>query len=429
MSSVDRTLPTTTLSHINTPPAETWNYLHVNDIALSVCVPRPAGDVYSRLPHTFTDIECGVGKDAVRWVESVAGDASFTEVKAGIKKSDPIVLIAHDTDHIDSGVLVREDATATVVILACDAVEEDETIASPSTLKATDSSNHDHNVSPTVEDDTRNTHAPHSDSATLVRIIAERGAQVTIIELVANRKPRTHLGGIGIVAADNACITLHQYAFGCGTCALGINTELLGTASRLTHTMRYLVDGMSTLDVNHVVRQRGRDTLAEVTSSGVLFDGATKTMRETIDLVRGAKGASGSELETVLLAGEHIINKTLPTILCDEEDVAGNHGASIGSIGSEQRAYLSARGLNDAEIDTLFVQALFDDAYLHANVDAARKTVLARAEDILALSSVEDIAAIANEVTGSLSSTTRADAPVASEEASSNDHASIYGEG
>ena len=78
----------------------------------------------------------------------------------------------------------------------------------------------------------------------------------------------------------------------------------------------------------------------------ILADSAKKTMRETIDLVHGAKDARGNEAETVLVTGDDVVNKTLPTILCDEEDVQGNHGATIGSIGPDQLNYLADRGLS-----------------------------------------------------------------------------------
>ena len=77
--------------------------------------------------------------------------------------------------------------------------------------------------------------------------------------------------------------------------------------------------------MNEVVRQRGRNTRSELGYNGVLEDAAKKSLRTTIDLVHGAKGAQGNEAETVLVLGDDVVvNKTLPTILCDEDDVAGN---------------------------------------------------------------------------------------------------------
>ncbi len=81
---------------------------------------------------------------------------------------------------------------------------------------------------------------------------------------------------------------------------------------------------------------RGTSTRAQLTESGVLNEAAKKTLRATIDLVRGAKDAQGNEIETVMILGDDVVNKTMPVIICDEDDVAGNHGATIGSVSPEQ---------------------------------------------------------------------------------------------
>lgn len=62
--------------------------------------------------------------------------------------------------------------------------------------------------------------------------------------------------------------------------------------------------------------------------------------------MHGCKGATGTERETVLLANKGVDNKTVPVILCDEDDVAGNHGATIGHVRDEQLFYLACRGLD-----------------------------------------------------------------------------------
>ena len=48
---------------------------------------------------------------------------------------------------------------------------------------------------------------------------------------------------------------------------------------------------------------RGTSTRALLTESGVLNEAAKKTLRATIDLVRGAKDAQGNEIETVMILG------------------------------------------------------------------------------------------------------------------------------
>ena len=96
----------------------------------------------------------------------------------------------------------------------------------------------------------------------------------------------------------------------------------------------------------------------------------------------------------MLVTGDDVVNKTLPVILCDEEDVAGNHGASIGAISPEQLSFLGARGLSEEAAEQLFARALFDDAVIHAGNDDACAAVLARAATVLGAEVARDIAEV-----------------------------------
>ncbi|MBR3234443.1 MAG: SufD family Fe-S cluster assembly protein [Atopobiaceae bacterium] len=348
----------TTLAHVNVPPAQTWNYLRTNDITFEVPTPHFVGDVYARLPQIFEQVECGIGPEAVTWITRAAGDARYIEVRAGEASKDPIYvdIDCADTQVHDTGVLVRSGAHATIVTCA-----------------------HGQNG--------------HT-SASLLRVVAEQDARVTIIEIVAAGAGQQHLDAVGIEASNGARIEMRQYALGGEKVALGLCCNLAGTSSRFTLDTRYLAADTDVLDVNHVVRQRGRHTRADIVTTGILADSARKTMRETIDLIHGAKFAEGSEIETVLVTGDNVVNKTLPVILCDEEDVAGNHGASIGSISPEQLDFLASRGLSEEQAEQLFARALFDDATIHAGTAKARAAVLERASLVLGADVAQDIAEV-----------------------------------
>ena len=346
---------TTTLAHVNVPPAQTWNYLRINDISLEVPVPHYVGDVYARLPQLFDRLECGVGDEATNWIWRAAGDARFVEVRAGEERGPIYVDIDAAVPEVcDTGVLVRAGASATIITCAHGA--------------ATDAT-----------------------SASLLRVVAERDARVTIVEIVACGEGQQHLDAVGIEAAEGARIEMRQYALGGSHVAMGLTCNLAGLGSRFALDSRYIGAGSDVLDINHVVRQRGRHTRADIVTTGILADSAHKTMRETIDLIHGAKYAEGSELETVLITGDDVINRTLPVILCDEEDVAGNHGASIGAVSPEQLGFLSSRGLSEHEAEQLFVRALFDDALIHAQTPEARIAVLDRATEVLGPQIAQDM--------------------------------------
>jgi Fe-S cluster assembly scaffold protein SufB len=225
-------------------------------------------------------------------------------------------------------------------------------------------------------------------SAALVRIIAEHDARVHVLEFVAADDEVQHIESVGITADARARVDVRQYFLGAGTTAAGLTCSLDGSSARFDLACRYLGREDERLDINHVVRMHGRNGRTNVTESGVLDGRSRKALRATIDLVHGSSGSEGTELENVLILSDDVTNKTMPVILCDEDDVAGNHGATIGSVGPEQIRYLADRGLTEAEAEALYVRALFDEALIAAPTADVRAVVLERAKAVLG----EDIA-------------------------------------
>lgn len=343
---------TLTLERVNTAPEQTWNRLNTNDITLSVPVRSRKGSVYFALPRLFDRVECGMGERARDWAVSQAADARYVEVPARTVREEPVVVsINADAGEVtDTGVIVREGAEATIVVAVTGG-------ADPA--------------------------AAHATSGSLLRVFAEAKSHVSIIEIIGVGEAQQHLDNVGISADANAHVEVSQFALGGGTVALGLACDLAGAHARIDLSCRYHVNGAQVLDVNHVVRQRGRMTRAEISESGVLEDAAKKSLRTTIDLIHGAKGAKGNEADTVFVLGDDVVNKTVPVILCDEDDVLGNHGATIGSVSPEQLVYIQNRGLSLKEAERLFVRALFEDAIMNAPEPASHAAALAQAERVL----------------------------------------------
>lgn len=111
------------------------------------------------------------------------------------------------------------------------------------------------------------------------------------------------------------------------------------------------------LDMNYVVLHKARQTKSRVLANGVLADKARKLFRGTIDFKQGAAGSEGEETEEVLMLGDEAVSKTIPLILCGEEDVQGNHGATIGEPDEEVLFYLAARGIGREEAIFLLASA------------------------------------------------------------------------
>ena len=349
------------INRANVPAAQTWNRLRANSLSVSVPNHADAGTVYLPLPRLFERIECGMGQEVTDYVESQAFKSDFYNVPAHTKREEPIVVAvsAAQNQCANTGIIVREGAEATVVIAAFagDASDVDDAAAG---------SDANDDVLPT--------------SAALTRIVVETGAKLHLIEMLGVNEGQQHLESVGLEIHQDAAVDVKQYALGGSTIGLGLTANLVGARARLDLNNRYHATHEETLDINHLVRMRGTSTRAQLTESGVLNEAAKKTLRATIDLVRGAKDAQGNEIETVMILGDDVVNKTMPVILCDEDDVAGNHGATIGSVSPEQLDYLAARGLSRQAAEQLFVRALFEDAIINAPEEISHRVAVERCE-------------------------------------------------
>lgn len=335
---------TTVLNHVNVPPAQTWNYLKINELSLEVPAVPSTSPAWA--PEPLLDgIEMGAGDEASTWVRNAASERAVAIVPAA---TEGRVVVEQDGSRrgIVQDVIVEDGASAQVVVVAT------------------------------------GTHA----HGTHLRVHVGRGAHAEVSLFVAIDNAATYIDTSGYTLQDGASLEIRHHVLTCGTTALGTCIGCDGTSSTASLVCRNLVGSDQLLDMNYLVRQRGRLSHSVIDVSGVLGEGGSKNLCDTIDLIHGCKGASGLENETVLLAGEHVVNKSLPTILCDEDDVAGNHGATIGSIAPEQLEYLAERGLTPSEVTELFQRSVIEDALTHAHAlscEPAVAAALAAAEGVL----------------------------------------------
>lgn len=353
-----------TLTGVGLTPAQTWNWLKTNDTTLVVPEP-PAADPMAEVPAAARRITCGAGAEATQWLDASATarrtivvPADTTGERISVKVDTSLGSVAQ------TSVFVRPGAEAFVDVVAADGLG-----AAP---KARDERAHaEDNEAAAREGDAP---AKHDDapvtSGHALRIHAEQGSHVHVTLLVAATAGKQYLDSLGIVADDRAEVAVRQYVIGAATTALGSTIDLAGDRSRLDLSLRYLAGAGEKLDLAYTVPVRGIKARANLDMTGVLSDDAKKALRATIDLVNGCKGAKASEQETVLVCGDDVVNKTLPTILCDEDDVEGSHGAAIGTVSPEQLAYLSDRGLTEDEAEGLFRRAIVDDAAITLPGDA-----------------------------------------------------------
>lgn len=346
-----------TLENVNAMPAPTWHRLRMNDTTVhlpagltptsEVTVETSEGvrgtkGAFHTSANTHETLATGMGSAAYAWMRTIA--------------EEPLVFATAPKQTAAATVrLCGIDGAANIA--AIDVVAEE-----GSTLDLVVSLD-----SPT---------AGSGVVGTSLRIYVGAAACVNLTVTQTLDDTWIALDDTGVFLEADARLNVRSTVLGSSRSYVGFAGDLSGAASNVTMDTRYVGHGTQALDFNYVLRHYGTKTTCALNANGVLTGESEKTLRGTIDFVRGCKGASGQEAETVLLADERASNRTIPVILCDEDDVAGNHGATIGHVQPEQLFYLACRGLSPEAAEQLFTRATLEEAVLSAPDETTRASIV-----------------------------------------------------
>ena len=320
---------------INPLPAKTWNRLKMNDTDLKENVITEQGNMAVAKPESVTavteqnpdilSIQTGMGKEMDHFVEAGNAEMQIFTTKAGLKEAEPLRL---DFDYEDKnrvvnriGIHLLPDSELTVIM----------DFTSGETSEGT--------------------------AAVQTKVYAEENAVLHLVQVQHPGENFRILNDFGAKCEKKAEIKTVQLVLGGKDTYLGNYTVLEGEQSHLESDIGYLAGGDGRVDMNLVALHTGKKTESRMDASGVLKEHATKIFRGTIDFRKGCAGSVGNEKEEVLLLDDTIVNQTIPLILCEEEDVEGNHGASIGKIDEELLFYLESRGISEEDVYAMMARA------------------------------------------------------------------------
>lgn len=188
-------------------------------------------------------------------------------------------------------------------------------------------------------------------------LYAEEGAKVKIVRVQMLGEDFTHFDDFGAVCEKEAQAETVRLELGAHHAFSGLVVNLLGDDAAYTGETGYLCRREQQYDYNHVATHRGKKTSGNLYFHGVLLDQGKKMLRGTIDFRKGAAGADGDENEDTLQMSPDAVNRTVPIILCQEEDINGHHGATIGQLSDELLFYMQSRGISEEEAKKIVIRA------------------------------------------------------------------------
>lgn len=239
-------------------------------------------------------------------------------------------------------------------------------------------------------------HAPEGQTVTVFETLHAEDNLLVRTELHVEKDARVRLVQIQNTAQDsllrlensgrcagNGQVELIQILLGRGDVYSDGHFALNGTGSGFQAGIGYLGQRQQTVDLNLVVDHWGQKTTSEINAAGALKDDARKIFRGTIDFKRGSAGSVGNEQETVLMLGDGAVNKTVPLILCAEENVVGNHGATIGELDEDTLFYFESRGISAAEAENIMARAAIERLARTLQDETAQTAILTELEEVL----------------------------------------------
>ncbi|MCR5108653.1 MAG: SufD family Fe-S cluster assembly protein [Lachnospiraceae bacterium] len=333
---------------VNKLPTLTWNFLKINDIKVKEDIELNGrgqitirnipdgviignagcedcgGCAVSKIMETTNSITNGMGPEAKEFFDSVCDKSLVIRAKKNAKIDEPLCIsynMANGDANAVKQVIIAEEGSNITVVMDYNSKSSDSGFFGVQTI-----------------------------------LHACRGATINLVKIELLGKGYVHFDDIGGSCDNEGIINTVQMILGGKKSYVGLNVDLAGYKSRYSGNTGYLCINDQFLDMNYYIGHRGKKSEGELTVKGALRDEAVKTFRGTIDLKHGAKGAKGDELEETLLLSEKVKNNTLPVILCDEDDVEGAHGATIGRLSKDMLFYMESRGFSEHEAEVLMTK-------------------------------------------------------------------------
>lgn len=206
-------------------------------------------------------------------------------------------------------------------------------------------------------------------------IYLEEGAKVHLHVVQMLHKHDTFFHDIGAYSNKYSEFTLTKLDLGSRTVYEGLNELQAGDKSNFVVDFGYLGLPKSRMDINYNDVFLGKKAKGRMYFKEALLGNAEKTFRGTIDFRQYSTGSEGDEQEDIILLGDDVVNKTIPLILCEEEDVDGRHASTIGSLAEDMLFYMQTRGISKKKAEEIMVRASINHISEMVPSESVRRSV------------------------------------------------------
>lgn len=325
------------VQNLNALPVQTWRWLNVNNTSFEGNIPTieaikedkpvvlPQGVYHlEEIPENVQQIQTAMGNNATQFVQANSNVGFCLLAKEKVKQAVSYTYDASKQSIVEENYIVAQENSSLTVLTSVTSTQEDVCF-----------------------------------HAACTRIYAQKGAKVRLIQIQRLNNESGQWNDVGIYQEEGSDVEVVHIELGADRIVGGCLAKLAGKDAQFSADTIYLGMQDNSLDFNYIAEHVAPSTTSDISASGALLDNSQKVYRGTIDFKQGAMQAVGREKEHTLLFSPHTVNKTSPLILCQEEDVEGQHAASIGRIDEKKLFYLQSRGLTEVEAKKLLIEGTF----------------------------------------------------------------------
>ena len=159
---------------------------------------------------------------------------------------------------------------------------------------------------------------------------------------------------------NNSILNYLLVDLGCNTSVSNYYCSLTGNGSKNTLNSIYIGEKNQVFDINYLIDIFGEECETNIDVQGSLKGESKKSFKGTIDFKKGCKGSIGNENEFCVLLSDKVISKSMPMLLCTEDDVVGNHATASGKVNDKTLFYIMSRGISKKDAEKLIVKSNFN---------------------------------------------------------------------
>lgn len=192
-------------------------------------------------------------------------------------------------------------------------------------------------------------------------IVAKAGSQIKLVKVQRLSEISETFDLNLSVIDEGGFVKTVDLQVGSGYKAISNESELNGRHAGSEMKAAYYGEKEENLDLSYTMTHGAKQTESVILAKGALADTAAKVFRGNLFFKTGASESVGKEQEFVTLLSPQVKSDSFPALMCSEDDVIGEHAASIGQVDTEKLFYLMSRGLSEAEAKRLMVKASFEE--------------------------------------------------------------------